>query len=432
MRCNKLISARELKKIWRKLVTTPVLGSFVLTLLLAACGGGGGGTPLLVGDSTSSTANNVQPISVAGGPGNGVNLLLTSVRICTPGSTSQCQTIDNILVDTGSYGLRVMASKVGSVAATSVISGNGRPLIECTQFADGFTWGAVKRVDIRIAGELAANIPIQVIDDSTPAVVPPTTCSSSGANHSTVASFGANGVLGVGVFPEDCGPFCSSVLTNNQYYDCLTGACSSASSVLAPLVSQVRNPIANFAVNNNGVVIDLPAVPDQGAAVASGSMIFGIGTQSNNGLGNARIIDLNPNSGTFTTTAPGQSFSLSFVDSGSNGLFFPTGAAFPASSLPTCSANSVAPEFFCPTSQLTFSATLNGATNGNNVAVNFNIGNAVNLLTNNVSFHAYNNLGAPIPPSLSTSFDWGLPFYLGRRVYTGLQSSATPTPYIAF
>jgi len=185
-------------------------------------------------------------------------------------------------------------------------------------------------------------------------------------------------------------------------------------------------------VNNNGVVIDLPAVPDQGAAVASGSMIFGIGTQSNNGLGNARIIDLNPNSGTFTTTAPGQSFSLSFVDSGSNGLFFPTGAAFPASSLPTCSANSVAPEFFCPTSQLTFSATLNGATNGNNVAVNFNIGNAVNLLTNNVSFHAYNNLGAPIPPSLSTSFDWGLPFYLGRRVYTGLQSSATPTPYIAF
>lgn len=443
MRCNNFISVHGLKKVWRKKISrktfnTKFLGGCALTFLLAACGGGGGGgggTPLLVGDSTSSTTNNVQPITVAGGPSNnGVNLLVTSVKICTPGSTSQCQTIDNILVDTGSYGVRVMASQVGSVAAAPVISGNSRPLIECTQFADGFTWGPVKRVDIRIAGELAANIPIQVIDDSGSATVP-TVCANGGVNHSTVSSFGANGVLGVGVFGADCGSFCTTGTpsANRQYFDCVGTNCTTASSVLAPLVSQVRNPIGDFAVNNNGVVIDLPGVPDQGAASVSGSMIFGIGTQSNNGLGNARIIDVNPGNGTFVTTASGQSpLTRSFVDTGSNGLFFPTGPAFPASSLPPCDANSVAPEFFCPNSQLTFSATINGASNGNNVAVSFNIGNAVNLLNNNTTFHAFNNIGAPIPASLSTSFDWGLPFYLGRRVYTALQSAATPTPYIAF
>ena len=432
MRCNKLISARL-----RKTFTTKFLGSFgfALTLLLTACGGGGGGgNNLLVGDTTpSSGTGNVQAITVSGGPNNGVNLLTTSVKICTPGSTTQCQTIDNILVDTGSYGLRVMASKVSTVAASPVISGNSRPLIECTQFADGFTWGPVKRVDIRIASELAANIPIQIIDDSGTATVS-TDCSNGGTDHSSVAAFGANGVLGVGVFGADCGSFCSSGTpsANRQYFDCLGSACTSANSVLAPLASQVRNPVGDFAVNNNGVVIDLPAVPDQGATTVSGSMIFGIGTQSNNALGNARIIDLNPSNGTFVTSAPGQSFTRSFIDTGSNGLFFPTGAAFPASSLPTCAANSVAPEFFCPTSQLTFSATINGATNGNNVAVSFNIGNAVNLLNNNQTFHAFNNIGAPIPSSLSTSFDWGLPFYLGRRVYTAMESSATPNPYIAF
>ena len=56
-----------------------------------------------------------------------------------------------------------------------------------------------------------------------------------------------------------------------------------------------------------------------------GSLIFGIGTQSNNGLGSATVYDV-PSSGTnagdFTTIFNGTSYPASFIDSGSNGLFF--------------------------------------------------------------------------------------------------------------
>jgi hypothetical protein len=222
------------------------------------------------------------------------------------------------------------------------------------------------------------------------------------------------------------------VLNNGLYYECSGSACSNAT---AALLNQVRNPVGNFATNNNGVVIDLPAVPAQGAFTVSGSMIFGIGTQGNNALGNARIVNVNPNSGTFTTLAPGQNFSQSFIDTGSNGLFFPYGTAFTQAALPTCSAGTVAPEFFCPTSTQTYSTTIQAFSNGTTVAVDFSIANAVSLLNNNPTFHAFSNLGAPIPASFANSFDWGLPFYFGRRVHTALENKNTPAgvgPYVAF
>lgn len=436
MPCRK--RSGELACVWQRAARNACVP--LLLSLLAACGGGGGGggdgPPLQ--DSAPNPNANVQPISVQRGPANGVNLLMTSVTLCTPGSSSQCQTIDNILVDTGSYGLRVMASVLnGSATPTTVRSPANIPLVQCMQFADGFTWGPVKRADVRIASEIAANIPIQIVGDSAfPTVAPD--CVNTGDDNSSVATFGANGVLGIGVFEEDCGPGCNFVLDNGLYYECNGSVCNDTT---APLPSQVRNPVGSFAINNNGVVIDLPAVPAQGATTLGGSMIFGIGTQSNNALGNARIIDVNPNTGTFTTLVPGQRFPQSFIDTGSNGLFFPydtdssDGTAFTPAALPTCGPGSVAPPFFCPTSTQTYSATLQGFSNGSNVAVDFSIANAVALLTANPDFRVFGNLGAPIPAEFSNSFDWGLPFYFGRRVHTALENRNTPAgagPYVAF
>ncbi|MET0379808.1 MAG: DUF3443 domain-containing protein [Spongiibacteraceae bacterium] len=428
MPCRKLFPGEDLQHTLRGTCAALIL------LLLTACGGGGGGggddAPLI--PSTPNPNANVQPINVTGGPGNGVNLLMTSVTLCTPGSSSQCQTIDNILVDTGSFGLRVMASVLnGSATPTTVRSNSNVPLVQCTQFADGFTWGPVKRVDVRIASEIASDIPIQIVGDPAFPTVP-TACQNTGDNNSTVAAFGANGVLGIGVFEEDCGPLCNSVTNNGIYYQCNGSVCSNAT---ASLPNQVRNPVGSFAINNNGVVIDLPAVPAQGAVTLSGSMIFGIGTQNNNSLGNARIVNVNPNNGTFTTLAPGQSFPLSFIDTGSNGLFFPYGAAFTQATLPTCGPGTAAPEFFCPTSTQTYSNTIQAFSNGTTIAVDFSIDNAVSLLNNNPGFHVFSTLGAPIPAGFSNSFDWGLPFYFGRRVHTALENRNTPAgvgPYVAF
>jgi hypothetical protein len=431
-----LMSCRNIQHRTARRYRRPLTGLLLaaVAVLNTACGGGGGGGgdsgPLIPGDSSGGSTSNVHPISVTGGPGNGVNLLMTSVTICTPGSTSQCQTIDNILVDTGSSGLRVMASVLNGGATPTTVRSNNTPLVECMQFADGFTWGPVKRVDVRMAGELASNIPIQVIGDSTFPTVP-NACQSTGANNSSVATFGANGVLGIGVFEEDCGSDCVGFAGNTLYYECNGSVCTGAT---AAITNQVRNPVGSFAVNNNGIVIDLPSVPAQGAATVSGSLIFGIGTQSNNSLGNARVINLNT-SMQFTTVASGQTFPNSFVDSGSNGLFFPTGTAFPASALPTCGAGTVAPEFFCPASTQTFTPTILAPATGASVAVTFSIGNAVSLLNANPGFRAYANLGAEIPGAFAGSFDWGLPFYFGRRVYTALDGRSTPGgsgPYVAF
>src|SRR5690606_29806514 len=141
---------------------------------------------------------------------------------------------------------------------------------------------------------------------------------------------------------------------------------------------------------NDGVIIDLPAVPDQGAATVSGSMIFGIATKGNNALGNARVLDVNPISGTFSSSVRTQTFSQSFLDTGSNGLFFPYGSAFNDTELPTCDVNP-APDFFCPITQVDATGILQGYSNGNSVSADFSIGNANDLLNDNQNFLAYSN-----------------------------------------
>ena len=134
------------------------------TLLLAAltlmqgCGGGGGAdtaaAPVAASTNTSvPAAANVHPISVDSGLANNINLAFTKVTLCAPGSSSNCQTIDNIVVDTGSSGLRVLSSALAaSLALQQQVDANGTALIECAQFVDGYTWGPVKLADLKLAG----------------------------------------------------------------------------------------------------------------------------------------------------------------------------------------------------------------------------------------------------------------------------------------
>jgi hypothetical protein len=84
---------------------------FAAFLVIAAatpkCGGSSSGS-----DESSVPLMNFQSIVVNAGPANNYfNGAFTSVTVCAPG-TSSCQTIDGILVDTGSTGLRVLASSM--------------------------------------------------------------------------------------------------------------------------------------------------------------------------------------------------------------------------------------------------------------------------------------------------------------------------------
>jgi hypothetical protein len=370
--------------------------------------------------------------TVNGQPLGTANELFVNVTICTPGSTTECQTIDHIQVDTGSTGLRLISSVLSSsVTLHPVNTGNSSsPLAECYIFADGYIWGPIRTADIQVAGETASNVEVQVIGDPTYATVP-TDCQSAGAaiggqNEDTVTAFGANGILGVAPFVQDCGSFCTAGAPAAWYYACPSP--SSCSNANASLIEQVTNPVTLFAVDNNGVIIELPSVADAGAATVSGSLIFGLGTESNNDVnaGSVTQLLLDPSSGYFTTTYKGTPLTQSYIDSGSNAYFFNDASITP------CSDNM----FFCPASTLALSATnssASGTGSGTSSVINFNVANADNL---SATATAFNNLGGPASMNAPTqSFDWGLSFFYGRSVYTAVEGMTTPAgvgPYFAY
>jgi len=406
---------------------------------MAACGGGhssSSGSGSGIGTST----NNVQTITVDQGPEPSTfistNVAYTNVTICVPG-TSTCQTIDHIQVDTGSEGLRLLQGVVTLNLPQETVGGN--QLAECLVFADGYVWGTVASADITISGEKASSAPVQIIIPSSASPGVPTSCSNqnptggAGNEGGSVMSLGANGILGVGPFQNDCGPACTS--QNSQipdvYYSCPSGGCN---PTYVTLSQQVPNPVSLFSTDNNGVLIQLPSVPNGGSPTATGSMIFGIGTQSNNALGNATIYqipDSGNNAGDFVTTFNGQSYPQSFVDSGSNGLFFLDSNT---TGIPTCTGNSSASSWYCPTTSPDgLSATNQGQSTagpvGNAVQVNFTIENANSLF--NTSNSAFSTLSGPF----SGAFDWGLSFFYGRNVYTAIDTMSTPAgagPYFAY
>jgi len=401
-------------------------GFFFLGLagVLAAtvgCGGGSSGTTNTGGGGNTgsgSPVSNVQSITVNTGPTAGapynnpyVDGAFTSVTVCVPGSTSNCQTISGILVDTGSSGLRILSSAL-TISLPQQTGANGNPVVECFPFVDGVTWGPVATTDMTIAGEKAKSLPIQVIGSSSFPIVPQG-CTSNGPPEEDLANLGANGILGVGTFAQDCGSACTTSGGSNPgvYYECPSSGCAVTTESIS---SQVPNPVILFASDNNGVLIQLPSVSGAETTV-TGSLIFGIGTQSNNALGSATVYTIDPSSGNFTTVYNGISYTdSSFIDSGSNGIYFLDSNT---TGFPACADASY---WYCPSSTQNLSATNKGS-NGATGSVSFVVGNA-DTLTANLSDAAVNGLAGPDPGTI----DWGLPFFFGRAVFTSIEGQDTP------
>lgn len=410
------------------------------------CGGSSGSS------STSSTTpvtpsngSNVLAITVDGGPtaqqaGGSLysNAAFATATVCAPGSTSNCVTVDHLLVDTGSYGLRVLQSAVSSLGLPAVDAANGSAAYDCVAFVDGsYLWGPVQQADVTLGGETASKLPIQVISSSNSGI--PSSCSNgSQTNDNTQALLGSNGILGVGLEPTDCyfdgGSVCdpNSGLTNPPspaYYTCSGSSCSPA---FISQASQVTNPVVQFPSDNNGVIVELPSVSGS-AATVTGSLIFGIGTETNNQLASsATVFTLSCDA--FTTKFEGNTYGVtnastcagpeSFLDSGSNGLYFPN-----ATNLPTCPTNSVVGDisgFYCPTSTENYSATNVGA-NSASKTTSFSVANAENLFTGSTtsSDAALSDLAGPNPSGVG--FDWGLPFFYGVNVYNAIDGQSLPS-----
>jgi hypothetical protein len=342
-----------------------------------------------------------------------------SVTICDPSNPGTCQLVSDILLDTGSFGLRIFYSalNVSGLVLTPVASGGGS-LAECVTYADNTSdWGYVALANVHLGGELALSVPIQVIDPPSLGAIPGS-CTSPHTGPGPGGAIPAfyNGVLGVGPLVYDCGSACTanpSALNPVNYYTCVGGSCTLST---AALVSQVQNPVT-FLPDNNGLIVELPGVPAAGLPSVNGYVVFGIGTQANNVPSGVTAYGLNQ-FGEFATSFNGPPFVAAIVDTGTNGFLFsdPT--------LPTSGG------WFNPSSSLCLSATIEGASGVPASVVAFQIASLASL---SASGWVFSNIGAS---GQAGFFDWGLPFFLGRNVYIGINGRGGSTlgagPFVAF
>jgi hypothetical protein len=404
---------------------------------------GQGDTTDIAATTLTLTAANAAPLFVNFGPNGNTgnpntayyNGVFTSVKVCLQG-TITCQTIPDILVETGSVGLRVLNSQLTTVPASelgTIKDSLGNQVQECVQFGDtSYAWGPVLIADVAIAGEKATSVPIQVIGGNT-FPVPASGCLSLGTGPSldTAAALGANGILGVGNTVQDCGPNCAAgqTFSSYPYYVCPIYVCQAAA---VPVLQQVRNPVASFTKDNNGVEILLPSIPATGAPllpytnaagtglIPAGLLLFGVGTESNNAVGNATIYATDSNGNFAKVVYNGVTYtSGGFLDTGSNALYVSDPATL---GIPNCSDNS----YYCPASTFLLSLT-NYGTNGTSGTAALSIANADTLFGTNPSFAAFSNLAGASGEGTSTDyFDLGLPFFFGRPVFVGIAGTTVP------
>jgi hypothetical protein len=395
--------------------------------------------------SGSNTTEIVVDVGPAGAFALGVtNVPYVTVTVCSPGAASQCVTVDHVLLDTGSYGLRLLKSKVGALALPPVPvaadAGSAMPAgnaAECYAFVLGAVWGPLATADVQIGGETAAGLNIQLIDDdAAPAQPVPQNCrdAAQGPLLASVGNLQANGILGIGMVAVDCGLIC---LTNTYagsyvvYYSCPPGGADCQPAGM-PVDSQVQNPVTRFAVNNNGTMIAMPPVPELGAKVARGRLVFGIGTQANNQLPPTATIyqvEVDPSSANYLyldLTLGAQSYPQSFIDTGSNALFFED-AALPRG----CAVSSGQQgQWYCPAATWHQAVTVTDAA-GVRGTFDIAVSNADSLF--NTGATAFATLGGTAGQSTQT-FSVGMPFYYGRQVFTSIwgQVLAANGPWYAF
>jgi hypothetical protein len=190
-----------------------------------------------------------------------------------------------------------------------------------------------------------------------------------------------------------------------------------------PLIHQVANPVASFSRNKNGVLITMNDVAAGGASKLTGSLIFGIGTQSNNNIIDESVYLAN-SVGNFTTVYNGRALTSSFIDSGSNGYYFDD------RNIPACTLST---SFYCPAAITTFTAINQSFDGSRSGPLTFQLESVDTLRTGTVAARIGGN-GSGFS-SNSNSFDWGLPFFFGRRVFVAMKDASTPNgngPYWAY
>ena len=394
---------------------------FAATVMMGLTAGcfGGKGAPSGV-TQTPPTANTVT-ITVDGGPAaspGAFNHPYVTVRVCAAGSTSQCANIDHVLVDTGSWGLRLIRSTLTAAALnlSPETDAQGNTIEECATFGGGQTWGPVALADITLAGEKATKLPVQVFDDTQSGAPPPATCGSAGLIN-RVTDWSANGVLGIGVFAQDCGPACAGTGTAlPEYYGCTAAGVCTAENVA--LAAQVTNPAWAFSSDNNGLIVVMPnLVNANGDPSVQGQLLFGLETQADNSLPATAVSLLAADAnGHFQTAYNGSTTPIpAVIDSGTDDY------RLDDPSIPTCSSATWV-GYYCPTTAPLVLTAVNTSASPSTASVSgppstitFSLSIPDTFVANQAAY------GGLAGGQGSTVFGYGMPFFYGRSIYIGFE-----------
>ncbi len=339
-----------------------------------------------------------------------------SVTVCVPG-TSQCQTIENLQLDTGSTGLRIFRAPLGALALPDAHDSDGNVLAECDNWSPSF-WGPLKRADVIVGGLKASNIEVQVVDPTF--LPPPPNCPPIDQ-----PAPGYDGILGLSVQPWDCygeGGACDWP----RYFTCQGPNCSEAS---LPAHLRLSNIAAQFPSDNNGFVIQFPPVTGLGLSGVTGTLTFGIGTNAAN-----QVI---PGVMTVPTDTTGR-FPLSYgpagrtfpalIDSGTGNLKLPF-----ATSGPTCASTDYG-QVLCPNQDITLQLPISPPGQPA-FSLPLWVANGTALLASgNGALPGFANQ-EPSEPSDPGLLLLGVPFFFGRTLYFGISGTSSPLgagPRVAF
>ena len=395
--------------------------------LLCACVGNKNSTP--ANATPPPPTLNTMAVTVDSGPTAAtgqVNQAYVTVKVCASGSTTQCANIDHVRLDTGSWGLRLVRSVLtaASVTLTAETDAQGQTIEECVHFGGGQTWGPVALADVTLAGEVAAKVPVQVLDDTGAGPAAPAACRAT-ALINDVASLGANGLLGVGVFAQDCGTACTNASTPQPtYFGCTAAGLCTAENVA--LTAQVTNPVAMFAADNNGIIVNMPnLINANGDGSVQGELIFGIATQTDNALPTGLTLLATDAAGDFRATYNGATTLLpALIDSG-------TGAyAFNSTIAPCATGRFIG--YYCPAPAPLDVYAVNTpppGVSGPSNTVHFAIADPNTFVANASAFIDLAGGGG------STTFTWGMPFFYGRKIYIGINQKVAGTqtgPFYAY
>lgn len=395
----------------------------VLTLLagltLAGCGGGGStaqapaplpqvsqadfsqGLPLkslgVGGNAIAQPAPNVVPVSIGA-----KNLMLVAVTVCRPG-TASCVTVDKVLLDTGSVGLRLYAPAVQNALAPAA----GSSTAECGIFGSFYAWGPLRDADVRLGGLQATKMRVQLYGDSSVPAASAVGCGNSPSSQLAEplpSKAGFNGILGIKGLQAD----------SQSYYSCSASSCSAVNLTLA---EKLPNPVAKLPTDANGYSIQMPSIPVSGANGVIGAFVLGIGTRPNNSLpATVTTISLDSKQG-FQLWLAGV-VATALIDSGTGVYALPKAQGL---SLPTCAGFEAA--VYCPSAATPLAILMKPSLSPTAiVGTNLTIGDGVAFLSNGMA--ASSTIATAVPATvISFGVDalLGAPFFFGRNIYFGIE-----------